>query len=318
MILLSMIPLGYVSLKRSREFKKIRNEIMSMTGGTDIGFTPERYSENRDAFTSYALPVFFVILTIFMALPFGKSMEDIIPINMYAVAFYMAVALLHDLFNFKKETVVYLQDILTEEHLESLRKLRTGLNYGYILYFLDNNEEGTPIKKKYIKELSSIPILYSRKKNITEYFEVLEDMKNSLSVGEYKAKKEELEKRRLELDNKMNEAVDWVFVALGKKDSPEDEKKKLSESQFKLKKFLKEDEENSKEIELLPTPILELQELVKNSVDEEVKKEAEEALRVANELFDKSKERKESSKKEFVRMNQKSIIRTALDEMHKY
>lgn len=227
MILLSMIPFAYAKWRRNREFKTIRNEIMSMTDGKDLGFTRKRYSKNRQ-FIVYVLPVLFILINAFSYLPFTKNTEDWNPYFVSVMGFYMLIVFVKDCLASNKEAVIYLEDILNEEEL--LKYSNDNLNY--TLYFVGRNEKSYPIKKD------------------------------------------------------------------------------------KIKTFIKED--NLKKIEVLPLPILDLQDLVKNSIDEEVKKEAEEALHIANELFDKSKERKDAFKKDFARMNQKSLIRTALEEMRKY
>jgi len=315
MLLFSIIPFGYARWKRNREFNQIRKEIRKLSTGEDFKFTRQRYRENRDVFNAYVFPVFFILLNGFTSLPFGKGLDEMNPVVSGVIGIYLFLVLAKDILTHKKETVIFLEDLVSEDELKHFREKRESLNYGYALYFVGTNETAYPIKKEAIPHLANVSRICTEENNLKEHVNTLKNMKNSLSTDDFFKKMEELEARRYELSKESDEALDWIFIAMGKKDSPKVKAEKQLASERKLKSFLEETEDE--DLGLIPVPILELQELVKASVDEDIKKEAEEALAQANQLFEESKKRNADFAKDFLRMKQKSTIKTALQEMRK-
>lgn len=324
---LGVLPFGYKRWLRYREFKNIRKDILKWTNGNDLGFTYERYKKNRAGFViSYAYPILSLIPATICSL---SSMSVSNPTHddiKFSIIFISCSAIFHLMVMFKdflkrnKEPKIDLQDVLSRSDLWYMTGKNETLENSVFLHRLSKNRNENSLllvkNKDYLKELNQIPYIVLELRKLEESLSYLKKTKQSFSESDFESKKEKLTKGLVKFRELLQSGIHSTLIAIGKEKTLEQEKQENLYSEILMNEMLEEKKE--KPSYFLPAPILELQHVIETSIDENVKKEAQDALDIANKLFYESKKRKEDFQKEFVRMNQKAVIDTALQEMHKY
>lgn len=323
-----MLPFGYKKWKRIREFKKIWNEMMQLTGGNDFGFTYQTYKENRGGFmVSYSYPILSAIPTLICLASLGLVQKptpvDLKNAGLFALGIFLlhASLMLKDFLKRKEDMEIDLHDVLSHSDLSYMMGKSDTLETNLFLHKLSKtrNERSLLLiqNKEYMKELTKIPSIISHARKVEESFNYVKKSKTKFTEKEYELKKDKLLSSFLDSQKKVQKAIHSTLVAIGNKKTMEQEKQEELHSKKNVNQLLNEGLTEKENQVALPLPILELQELVETSVDEDMKKEAQEALDIANQLFEDSKKRKDDFAKDFLRMKQKSTIDTALQEMRK-
>lgn len=298
---------------------------MELTSGNDSGFTYERYKQNRAGFVvSYLYPnlsfipaIIFSISAIPVDNPTHYDFKNAI-ILMSGLTLIHLFVILRDFFKRNEDVKIDLHDVLSDSDLDYMANKNDTLETKLFLHKLSKNRNERSLlliqNKEYLKELVMISPIIRELRKIEEALTFLKKIKEMLSESEYESKKEKLTTHLKDYREMLQTGIHSTLVAIGKEKTVEQEKQEELYLKKNMNQLLNED---AIETVALPVPILELQELVKTSVDEDMKKEAQEALDLANQLFEDSKRRNEDSAKEFVRMKQQAVIDTALQEMRK-
>lgn len=312
--------------KFKNEFNKKRKEIIGLSGGNDGGFTYERYKKNYGNFMDvYGFPILSFIPTfMFSSTMINEKHLDLkvgvlISVHFFFVFLIMAI----DIFKAKKELKIDLHDVVSKSDLNYMMKYNSGLEKQLINHGYNKNRNGSSLlsiqNKEYIQKLTKVSSIIVHARKVKKGALYLKKAKNQFNEEEYESKKEQISKSRKKSEENIQEAVSWILFAVGIKKTPKEKENNLLDLKKSMEEILNEDlNEEKKKGMFLPAPILELQEVIKNSVDEDIKKQAEEALDVLNQLFEESKKRKNESSKEFIRMKQKAVIDTAWKEINKY
>ena len=321
-ILLGTLPFGYKRWKHKREFNRIRKEIIGLTGGDDSGFTYKRYRKNRGEFPiAYFGPNIITLSSIFFSILVEP--EHSFQFGTFCFSIFFSILLIKDLFNFRKELKIDLHDIVSKSDLNYMMKYNPALEKQLSYHGYDKKRNGSSFlsiqNKEYIKKLTKVSSIIVHARKVKKGALYLKKAKNQFNEEEYESKKEQISKSRKKSEENIQEAVSWILFAVGIKKTPKEKENNLLDLKKNMEEIINEDlNKEKKKGMFLPAPILELQEVIRNSVDEDIKKQAEEALDVLNQLFEESKKRKNESSKEFIRMKQKAVIDTAWKEINKY
>lgn len=323
---LAFLPFGYKRWRRQREFQKIRKDIMKWTDGNDLGFTYERYQQNRAGFlVSYVHPVLTFVpaficsaATIPVSNASPSDMKNGIVI-MSGIVIIHLIVMVKEFFKRNEEPKIDLYDVVSRSDLGYMTRKNETLETSVFLHKMNKvrNENSLLLiqNKEYLKNLVYLPSIIEELDKIEEGLSFLKKIKGMFSHSDYTSKQEQLKEGLKDFRDLLHRGIHSTLVAIGKEKTVEQEKEEELSSKKNLNQLLKEEEP---ETIALPVPILELQALVETSVDEDIKKKAQEALALANQLFEESKKRNEESAKDFVRMKQQAVIDAALQEMQKY
>jgi len=296
---------------------------MKWTNGKNLGFTYERYKKNRAGFlVSYVHPVLsFVpaIMCFAITLPVNDMSHSEIQKSIIIMSVLVVVHLMvmvKDFFKRNEEAKIDLHDVMSRSDLNYMTGKNETLETSVFLHKMSKirNENSLLLiqNKEYLKELTTISSIIQELRKIEE---ALSYLKKMFDKSEHQSEKKKLAEKLQDYRKMLQIGIHSTLVAIEKEKTVEQEKEEELYLKKNVNQLLNED---TIETVALPVPILELQEIIETSIDEDVKKEAQEALDLANKLFNESKKRKEDSQKDFVRMKQQAVIKTALQEMHKY